>query len=310
MAINTINRPQHLMPLKSGDVVDIIAPASGCHTDVLTKLDQLLASWGLKSNISSDIFGEDLLCANSDEQRFSQLVSAISNSQSKAIWCLLGGYGSTRLIPFLNQLKPIPQKKFFIGFSDITALHIFLQQHWGWTTIHGPSGRQSALNIVSSESVAFLKELLMNEKNSIIYDCLRPLNKHAIASREIYGSIVGGNLSLIQASLGTDWQMDASNKIIFMEEINERAYRVDRILQHLKQAEIFQQAKAIIFGDFIGGVEVDGTCVVQQVLENFAIDSAVPVLQMSGVGHGRDNYPLILGSPVLLNIGEKCSLGL
>lgn len=285
----------YLAPLTMGDTIDIIAPASGCHPEVATKLKQVIESWGLQCRTSENLFGKDLLCANSDEQRFLQLTDALTNKTSKAVWCLLGGYGSSRLIPHLNNLTPLTQKKFFIGFSDITALHIFFQK-WNWTTIHGPSGRQTALKKVADESITILKELLFQSKNTLSYEQLHALNKTAKNSQLIEAEIIGGNLSLIQASLATNWQIDTHNKILFIEEINERGYKIDRMLEHIKQAKILQHVKAILFGDCIGGEEVDGKSLVADVIRRFSDHCDIPAFQIENVGHGTINHPIILGS--------------
>ena len=115
-----------IAPLKLGDVVDIIAPASRCAQSVVDDLISLLTSWGLKPHVPELLFSDDLLCANSDTARFSQLEIALTNNKSKAVICVRGGYGSLRLIPQLLDI-PSPQiAKWFIGMSDVTALHLFL----------------------------------------------------------------------------------------------------------------------------------------------------------------------------------------
>ncbi|MDR3478861.1 MAG: LD-carboxypeptidase [Gammaproteobacteria bacterium] len=299
---------QSWQPLKPNDVVDIIAPAAKCHPGVLTGVKNLLESWQLKCNIPTDLFGEDLLFANSDEKRFEQLKEALCNSTSKAVWCLLGGYGSAKLIPQLCKLTPPSQSKIFMGFSDITALHIFLQEKWGWSTIHAPSARQAGINKVATTSMDILKSMIFAEKKSLVYDAITPLNALAKTARQIHAPIIGGNLHLIQASLGTQWQMSANDKIIFIEEINERAYRIDRILEHLKQAGVLSQAKAILFGDLLGGDEADGSNLIAATIHQFAERAPIPVLQIANVGHGPINNPIILGATTTLTLGETSSL--
>ncbi|MBA3537097.1 MAG: LD-carboxypeptidase [Tatlockia sp.] len=294
--------------LKPGDIVDIVAPSSKCHPSVLEKLKELLESWGLQSRYPEDIFGDSLLYANSDEKRFSHLNYALTNEESKLVWCLLGGYGATKLIPMLNKLKPPPHSKQLIGFSDATALHIFLQGQWGWSTIHGPSGYQAALNKVSADSIAMLKKILFNEGEIDSYEQITPLNSNAMKNSEICAPIIGGNLHMIQASLGTIWQIDTDEKILFIEEINERAYRIDRVLAHLSQAGLFEKVKAILFGDLIDKGEPDGKFLVMKTIEEFASQCNSPVLQISNIGHGPINNPIILGLTAKLSMGSSYSL--
>ncbi|CAN5428645.1 LD-carboxypeptidase [soil metagenome] len=286
--------------LKPGDLVDIVAPAAKCHSDVLGKTTTLLESWGLRSYIPEDIFGDSILYANTDAKRFSHLKYALLNDTSKAVWCLLGGYGSTKLLPMLNMLKPPSHSKIFIGFSDITALHIFLQQQWGWATIHGPSGYQASLNKVAENSIHLLKNMLFHPDEVPVYNQIIPLNSFAKNNVIINVMLTGGNLHLIQASLGTSWQINADNKIVFIEETNERAYRIDRALTHLSQAGIFDQAKGILFGDFIDKGEPNGEFLVNKIIKEFAQQISIPVMQISNVGHGPINNPIFLGRNVKL----------
>lgn len=297
--------------LTPGDAIEIIAPASACpkkEGDVVNQVCELLTTWGLKPIVAADMFGDDLLCANSDEQRLLLLKNALLNPNTKAVWCLRGGYGATRLLPELFAL-PIPSRpKIFLGMSDVTALHLFLQQHWHWITLHSPSARQLALNEVQPENLQEVKAILLGEQKTVEFKLLTPMNHLAQEEITIAAPITGGNLSLVQASLATSWQIDTQHKILFLEEINERGYRIDRMLQHLQQAGVFKEIKAIVFGDFIGGQEANGTSLVQDVLQRFAQHCEFPVLQCCGIGHGKHNRPLPLGSMSFLNLGEVPSL--
>ncbi|STX52319.1 LD-carboxypeptidase [Legionella busanensis] len=294
--------------LEPGDTIDIIAPSSKCHPSVLDKFRDIIHSWGLHCHIPNDLFGDNLLYANSDEKRFTHLQNALLNPNSKAVWCLLGGYGSTKLMPRLNQIKLPPHSKLLMGFSDITALHIFLQNQWGWPTLGAPSGYQVSLNRVAKTSVELLQTILFRKEESLIYDNITPLNQLANKQHTITAPIIGGNLHLIQASLGTFWQINATEKILFIEEFNERAYRIDRILAQLEQAGIFKGAMAILFGDMIDKGEPDGRFLVKDVIQEFATQCALPVLQISNIGHGAINNPLLLGHPATLVMKESCYL--
>lgn len=291
-------------PLKHGDIVEVVAPASRCSAEVLSKIKALLDMWGLKTIIPTDIFGEDLLCANSDEKRFKHLKKALLNPASKAIFCAKGGYGSARLIPMLSELDPPPQPKLFVGMSDLTALNIFFQQKWHWSPVHAAAvpGR------FDENSLHELHEVIFHNKTLVDFPPLTPLNKAAKKTQLMHAVITGGNLALVEASIGTAWQLDATNKFILLEETNERAYRVDRMLIHLLQAGIFNNAAAIIFGDFSGGNEPNGVSLIPQVLQRFADDIHIPVLKCEGIGHGVVNHPVPLGLPFTLQLGKQSSL--
>lgn len=289
--------------LKPGDTVEIIAPASRCSDKHLMGIKEILLSWGLNCLVDDNIFGDDLLCAHRDEQRFIALKNAIENPEVSAVICARGGYGSMRLIPALKQINPPVVPKMFVGMSDITALQLYFQQHWGWPTIHGALAEDK----FSPESIAALRSLLFGESETIEFMGI-PLNAQAQQNYSLKSTIVGGNLCLVQSSIGTDWQIDGDGKIIFLEEVGERGYRIDRMLEHLSQANIFKHATAILLGDFLGGEEPNGTSLIQPVLNRFAEQCNIPVVQIAGIGHGYTNFPIPLGTAAQLNLGHKIKL--
>lgn len=291
-----------LISLKPGDAVNVIAPASACSSAELQNLCSLLETWRLQVSVPADIFEKDLLCSNSDVKRYKQLEDAIVDPDTKAIICVRGGYGSLRLIPYLSQLA-LPSPKLFLGMSDITALHLYFQQRWGWPTLHGSLNTQR----FTAQSIAATKDVLFGE-NAFIFPELTPLNTIAGHTQRIEAHISGGNLSIVQTSLGTPWQIQAANKIILLEEINERAYRVDRMLEHLRQTGVFDQAAAILLGDFLGGEEPNGSALIPAVLQRFAESCSIPVLQIKGVGHGPVNLPIPFGIDSVLELGSTPSL--
>lgn len=277
--------------LKPGDRVDIIAPSAKWVDGEVKQVQHLLTEWGLVAHIPKAIYGPDLLCANSDEQRFLQLKNALIHPDSAAVWCLRGGYGATRLIPSLLALAIPAQTKLFIGLSDITALHIFLQDQWGWQTVHAPCAGQIAAGKIHELDIDNFKQLIFGIKQRIDIQ-LTPINN---ITRVVSAPITGGNLSLVQTSIGTQWQINTVNKILFLEDVNERAYRIDRILVHLAQAGLFDNAQAIVFGDFISSLEPNDHSLIKEVLTRFAAHQSIPVYTCNGIGHGFRNAPLPLG---------------
>lgn len=294
---------QKLPVLKAGDSVEIIAPASRCSDKQLIELIELLASWQLNYIVAEDIFGDDLLCANTDEIRFKSLRNAIENPKTKAIICARGGYGCMRLIPGLTKITPPKIPKLFVGMSDLTALNLYLHQQWDWPILHGAP----AIDKFSHESIGAFKSLLFGEVDQVELLGL-PMNSLAEKNPLIEASITGGNLSIVQAGIGTVWQLNGSNKIIFLEEVGERGYRIDRMLEHLRQAAIFSNAEAILLGDFIGGKEPNGSSLIEPVIERFAKSCEIPVVKIEGLGHGLTNFPLPLGTMVKLQFGKTIKL--
>ena len=300
--------PHHWTPLIPGDIIDIIAPASGVETHQMKRVTAFVKTFGFTPRIHKDICGSTPYYAHEDNYRLTQLLEALSAPDSKAVWCLRGGYGCTRLIPKLLA-APAPEIcKLVIGFSDITALHLVFNQHWHWPTLHAPVLFQAIENLVDDVSLAALKNILLGTVPDLTYTPLIPLNAHAKCDGRIQSSIIGGNLSLLVSSLGTDWQLRPSGQILFIEEVSERGYRIDRMLTHLSHAHVLDHVKAILFGDIIGGDEQNGSNFVTHALTSFAAHCPVPVLQCKLFGHGKRNLPLPLYTAANLTLGRGAAL--
>jgi muramoyltetrapeptide carboxypeptidase len=301
--------------LKKGDLVDVIAPGSKCTQLELENGLQFLQAWGLRTRVARNIFGQDPICANTDEIRFSQLRDALTNSESKAVWCVRGGYGSIRLVPSLARLRrPKGSPKLFIGYSDVTTIHVFLNQEWNWPTIHGPMLDRLGRNITSPKHLRELKSLVFGGETEILFNGLKPMNQAAKKVKTIRGQISGGNLVTLQSSIGTEAAWKTNGRIIFLEEIAERGYRLDRMFSQLSQVGAFKNAKAIVLGDFLGGDEKDGTTQVPRVLRRFAESLDIPVMKGIRAGHGSIQRPVPFATVAKLKTGARgsliCSTGL
>lgn len=296
-------------PLEKGDLVEIIAPGSSCHIDGLNGGLKFLESWGLTPKLPHKMFDKDVICSNTDENRFGQLKEALLAEDSKAVWCVRGGYGSNRLIPELVKLKkPKGPPKLFIGYSDITTLHVFLNEQWGWPTIHGPMIDRIGRGLILEKELKELHGLFFGAKQDVVFKGLKPLNAAAKKATTIKGAVTGGNLMTLQSSIGTKAPWNTKGKIIFIEEIDERGYRVDRLFEHLRQTGAFDKAKAVILGEFVGGHEADGTTRVPSVLKRFAEHVSIPVLAGVEAGHGDLQRPVPFGTEAVLKMGPGASI--
>ncbi len=269
----------------------LIAPSSTISQEVVKKTQSYYESLERKVTVPSDLLGQDLLCANTDAARFKHLKDALT-SQADEIIMVRGGYGLTRLIPKLFALPKPEKQKILHGFSDATALHIFLNQVWDWPSVHGPAGAQLSMQRVDADSVNRTLRILEEGLSAYTLPELIPLNPMAEKMRTVAGKIVGGNLAIVQTSLGTPWQLNVSDKMLFLEDVSERGYRIDRMLTHLHQAQFFNGVKAVLLGDFVKGEEPDGTTLVWGVLQRFAEEAPFPVFRLPGCGHGLQNYPI------------------
>ena len=295
--------------LERNDIVDIIAPASHSPLDKLKDGIEWVKSVGLVPRVQQDMIKTDIFFAAPLEIQLEHLKNAIY-SDSRAIWCLRGGYGSMRLIPHLLKLRPPKRPKLFVGFSDITSLHLFFNQHWNWPTIHGRTISQLSPENKNSSDRRFLTQMIFGEQEQRTFKNLRPLNDNARKNKVIDGEIIGGNLRILQSSLGTSWELKARGKILFIEDVAERGYSIDRMLEQMIQAKIIHHGvKALVFGDFTEGLERDGKDLSLVAMKRFAERVPYPVLKGLPAGHGhRLNYPIPLNTKCQLRLGRKCEL--
>lgn len=295
--------------LEKNDIVDIIAPASNSPLDRMDDGIEWVRSVGLIPRMQEGMINTDVFFAAPLKTQLEQLKYAIY-SDSKAIWCLRGGYGSMRLIPHLLKLKPPKRPKLFVGFSDITSLHMFFNQHWNWPTIHGRTISQLSPANMSTIDRKFLTQMIFGQSQERVFKNLKPLNDLARENKTVKGPIVGGNLRIIQSSLGTSWELKARGKILFIEDVAERGYSIDRMLEQMIQAKIIHQGlKAVVFGDFTEGLERDGRDLSLIAMKRFAERVPYPVLKGLPCGHGHKlNYPLPFNTGSLLKLGSKPEL--
>ena len=291
--------------LKHGDLIEIIAPASYTTIENLEKGAKLLKSWGYQVTYDKDLLEPDIFLANTDKKRFKSFKKAMTNKKSKAIWCLRGGYGSIRLLPFIEKMRIPKNKKILIGLSDISSLHITLNQKWNFPTLHASLLDRLGSETLRPENIHELKQTLENSEYVSRFENLKPLNSSAKKQKKIKSQVVGGNLMVVTSTLGTPSQLKSRNKIIFLEELSERAYRIDRCLQQMKQAGIFANASAVVFGDFTNCDEPNKENHVQAVLEKFFKDIKIPAFTGIESGHGELQRPLFFNTEAHLTCGEK-----
>lgn len=295
--------------LKKGDKIYLIATSGKLSQEKLENAKKYIENLGFTPKVSPQIFGDHPLYAHSKEIRFKNLLEALNDKESKAIWCLRGGAGATHLIPLLHQEEKPETEKLFIGFSDITCLHIFFSQNWGWTPIHGPCLSQVAEKDVAKESVDLLNNLIMGQSKDFSLEDLRPLNEAARLKGKIEASLVGGNLSLVQCSLGTIWQLETKNKLLFLEDIGEAVYRTLERLEHLKQNGLFEECLGLVLCDFSFKEEDPSEEeIYTKEFDRWASTMNIPVLRTKKIGHGKDNIPVSVGGGVCLALGDRASL--
>ena len=297
-----------LRVLKSGDTIEIIAPGSSAPMINLEKGAEILRSWGYKVIFDKDILNPQLYLAQSDQYRFEAFKKAITNKNSQAIWCLRGGYGANRLLPQIQKMAIPKNKKLLIGYSDICSLHTVLNQKWKWPSLHGALIDRLGEGTLSLENMNELNKSLTEDLFSATFSNLVPLNKAAMKAKKIQSKVAGGNLLVITSTLGTPSQINLKNKILFLEEISERAYRIDRCLQQLKQSGVLDKAQAVVFGQFVNCQEKNGEDLVPKTLTHFFEKLKIPAFIGINTGHGVEQRPLFFNTPAVLTCGKSAQM--
>ncbi|MBC7372126.1 MAG: LD-carboxypeptidase [Bdellovibrionaceae bacterium] len=290
--------------LKAGDIVDVVSPGFASTKEEVEAARNFLLKWNLVPRIPKNLIQKHFLHSNSDEKRFGFLREAILAKDSKIVWCLRGGYGSNRLLPGLDKLKPKTQK-LLVGISDITSLHVYFEQKWNWPTLHASLLDRMGSGKVPPKIEKETMDLLFGRSQEIEFKKLKPMNASAKNLKSIRSSVVGGNLIVLQSTLGTPYQVNTDGKILFIEDLGERGYRVDRVLEHFYQAGLFKKCKALIIGEFLGGKEESGKILWPQVFKSWADRLDIPVFSGMEAGHGIIQRPVPLMTKAVLTGGSR-----
>lgn len=241
-----LTRPR---PLKKGDRVAITAPSSPVPEVVLKKSIDSIRFLDLEPVIMPSCRLAHGYLSGPDAQRADDLNRAFADSTIKGLFCLRGGFGSTRLLPLLDLEMIAHNPKVFVGFSDITALHVTFNQLCGFVTFHGPMPN-AGYGKMDSYSLSSLKANLFSDQPT--GSVMNPPGEtlEIIYPGKAGGIITGGNLSLLQGTLGSKYEIDTKDKILFLEDVGERPYRLDKALTALSLAGKFRDCAGIILGTF------------------------------------------------------------
>jgi len=297
----TLIQPDYL---KAGDTVAIVAP-SGILKGRTGEIDQakrLLKSWGLHVVVGKHVFKQNNHFAGTDEERCEDFQNALDDSSISAIWCARGGYGTVRILDKLDYTKFREKPKWIIGYSDITALHNQVHNE-GFESLH-------ALMCVSlTKDLKGLEETVATFKDAIFG---KPISYTLAGSKynragKVTAPVVGGNLTLLHTMLGSETSIDTSGKILFIEEIGEYKYHIDRMLQSLKRAGYFNNCVGVMVGDMSKmrrNTTVWGSSTEQLILDVLA-EYDFPIVFNVPSGHEEDNRALILGRNVEMNVAKE-----
>ena len=281
----------------------VVSPGSGLNQNEMKKLKEISQKFDIevpKINFQNTY---DLGCSNSQPKRLDAFLDA-AHSDRKIIWATRGGFGTEMLLSDLTKFPASKSKKTFIGFCDSTSINIFLYQNWGWRVIHAPVLLYLLSDKFSKNKFDKLLDILEGRIDSYYVSPMAAFNSaaQAVKHTEISGLLTGGNLTLVESSLGTCWEVKTAGKILFLEDAHERAGSIYRSLYHLKDSGKLNNVKAIVFGTFLDAGSQE---IVRAFLKRFASTlKDIPVFITNQIGHGHDNAPIIYGANATIVDGK------
>jgi muramoyltetrapeptide carboxypeptidase len=309
--------------LEPGDLVALVAPAGPVTETQAADAAEILTTWGLRTHRGRHALGRRFFLSGTDDERLSDLEASFRDPEVRGILCLRGGYGTQRIVDRLDYDAVRDDPKLVIGFSDITALHLALWHEAGLATVHGPTGstllndpvttaaaRQALMTTTpltltpdpppSTPALTAATPPMSALTPSTLTAAL-PISTADAVSRlvhhpgQAHGTLLGGNLTLLAATAGTRHQPDLTGAILLIEEVNEAAYRVDRMIVQLKRSGWFDGLAGVAVGSFTACPDAD------RVLAEHLNDLGIPVLANLPIGHGPTQVAVPLGVPAHLD---------
>ena len=285
--------------LKNGDTIGIAATARKISIEEINEAINALHQAGFKTVLARNIFEVSDQFAGTDQQRADGVNRLLHNPDVKAIWCARGGYGSVRLIDKIDWEAFVKNPKWLCGFSDVTALHNHLQQHLGVASIHSEMMLGYGKN--TTEAHQSLLNAIAGLENKYLF------SNHALNVKgHANGQIVGGNLSVIYSMLGSESQLNTDGKILFLEDLDEYLYHIDRMMMALKRAGMLSNLKALV----VGGMSdmKDNAIPFGKIAQKIILDTVkefnYPVCFNFPAGHILDNRALVFGATAEIEIAE------
>lgn len=296
---------QHKNPpfLKKGDKVAIVAPAKKLEFEQIERAKQRLELWGLHVILGEHVLEKHYQFAGTDAQRLSDMQWALDSPEIKAVFCARGGYGSVRIVDSIDFSHFVKNPKWIIGFSDITVFHNHIHTHHSLCTLHATVPINYPENIhEENEAIRSLRTTLFGEAQRYM---VHPEKHKRLGVAK--GTLVGGNLSILYSLIGTNSDIDTDGKILFLEDLSEYAYHVDRMLWAMKKAGKFAKLTGLVVGSFTDikqGPDPFGKTAEEMILE-IVNEYNYPVLFDFPAGHQSDNRTLVMGAPCTIDVNTN-----
>jgi len=288
--------------LSKGDTIGIVCPGGYLPIEKAQTCIRVLTEWGFEVKAGKTLGSQLNYFSGNDEQRLEDLQEMLDDDSIKAVLCGRGGYGVGRIIDRINFKRFKKKPKWIIGYSDITVLHSHIYNRFKIASLHSPMAAAFNDDEYKNEYIQSLKAVLTSEKPK--YSCeIDPRNNTGTAT----GTLVGGNLSILAHLTGTPSDINTKGKILFLEDVGEYIYNIDRMLYQLKRNGKFDELEGLIIGGF---TETKDTVIpfgkdAYEVVYDAIKEYSYPVCFRFPVGHARENYVLKVGAQYKLHVGKK-----
>lgn len=295
--------------LLKGDRIGLISPSSPTIGEKVEKSISIIKELGFIPILGESCYVAEDYLSGSDEIRAHDINKMFNDESIKGIWCLRGGYGTPRILDLLDYQMIKANPKVFIGYSDITALHIAFNQICNLITYHGPMVSTELINEFDEFSI----DNILNHISGKIKDdfIINPLGEDLIFLNDLNGKgkLVGGNLSLIASTIGTEYEVDTRGKILFLEDVDEPPYRIDRMLSQLRLSGKLNDAAGFLIGDWNNCVSQEGysTRDTDFILKEYLQKLEKPTVMNLKAGHCHPMITLAMGREIEIN-GSKNTL--
>ncbi|GAA4604768.1 muramoyltetrapeptide carboxypeptidase [Actinoplanes octamycinicus] len=297
MTVDGIERPAKL---RAGDQVALVAPSGWVPEELVAAAAAVLSSWDLRVRVGDNVLRRHFYLAGTDAERVADLNEAFRDPSVRAVLCMRGGYGAQRIVDDLDFAAVRADPKLFMGFSDITALHVALWCETGLATLHGPTASYLARS-PDSATARDMRRALTTAQPVVLTADEREDSFGVRTAGRADGTLLGGNLSLLATTVGTRHRPDLTGAILMLEVAGEEPYRIDRSLVQLQRAGWLDGVAGVAVGQFTGCTDDGPTPTVREVLTEQLGSLGVPVLGGLPFGHGEQQTALGLGVPAVLD---------
>jgi muramoyltetrapeptide carboxypeptidase len=291
--------------LKSGDKVAIVAPARKVSFAEMEAAISILKSWGLEVVTGNHLTSDNNQFAGTDQERVSDMQQMLEDADTKAIFCARGGYGCVRIIDQLDFTRFVASPKWIIGYSDVTVFHSHINRNYGIETMHGTMPINFPADRSETPSIKSLRKALFGE--DIRYTVpAHPLNRKGSAK----GQFIGGNLSILYSLSATPSEIETDGKILFIEDVDEYRYHIDRMMMNLKRSGKLNRLAALVVGGMtkMNDNEIPYGKTAEEIISDTVAEYSYPVCFNFPAGHQDENNALIIGREVELSVNNNATL--